>query len=236
MKGADMVRLGLVGGVALFALCAAAEEAPVLKGQKEKASYALGVDLGNRLKAQSMELDAALVSQGLKDALGGNKTLLNEEEVKLALSALQIELRTRALEAAKKLGEKNKQEGEKFLTENKTREGVVTLESGLQYKILKAADGDRPTADDTVVCHYRGMFVDGREFDSSYKRSQPTTFPLKRAIKGWTEALPLMPVGSRWQLFIPPALAYGDKGAPGGIGPDATLVFEVELVSITRKS
>jgi FKBP-type peptidyl-prolyl cis-trans isomerase len=231
-----MVRLGLVGGLALLAGCAAAQEKVVLKDQKDKSSYALGVDLGNKLKAQSVELDADLVSRGLKDALAGKKTLLNEEEIKLALSALEIELRTKAVEATKKVGEKNKQEGEKFLAENKTKEGVVTLESGLQYKILKAGEGKKPTADDTVVCHYRGTFIDGKEFDNSYKRNQPTTFPVKRAIKGWTQALQLMPVGSKWQIFIPPDLAYGEKGAPGGIGPNATLVFEVELVSITEKS
>jgi len=231
-----MVRLGVAAGLALLAGCAAAEEVPVLKDQKEKASYALGVDLGNKLKAQSMELDADLVSRGLKDALAGKKTILNEEEIKLALSALQIELRTKAVEAAKKLGEKNKQEGEAFLAENKTKEGVVTLASGLQYKILKAGDGKKPTADDTVGCHYRGTLIDGKEFDSSYKRNQPATFPLKRAIKGWSEALQLMPVGSKWQLFIPPELAYGEKGATSGIGPNATLIFEVELLSIKGKS
>jgi FKBP-type peptidyl-prolyl cis-trans isomerase len=231
-----MVRLGVAAGLALLAGCAVVQEKVVLKDQKDKSSYALGVDLGNKLKAQSVELDADLVSRGLKDALAGKKTLLNEEEIKLGLSALQIELRTKAVEAAKKLGEKNKQEGEKFLTENKTKEGVVTVASGLEYKILKAGKGKKPTADDTVVCHYRGTLIDGTEFDSSYKRNQPATFPLKRAIKGWSEALQLMPVGSKWQLFIPPELAYGEKGASGGIGPNATLIFEVELLSITGKS
>jgi len=135
----------------------------------------------------------------------------------------------------KELGEKNKKDGDAFLAENKGKEGVVALPSGLQYKILKAGDGEKPKSTDTVVCNYRGTLLNGKEFDSSYKRGQPATFPVSGVIKGWTEALQLMPVGSKWQLFIPPDLAYGDRGAGNDIAPGATLIFEVELLSIQPK-
>jgi len=226
----------MAAGLTLLAGMAASEEGAVLRTEKEKTSYALGVDMGNKLKSQSVEVDADLLLQGLKDALAGGKTLLTPEEVRGTLLALEKELRTKQLEAVRKVGEKNRQEGEAFLSANKTKEGVVTLESGLQYKILKAGDGKKPAADDTVVCHYRGTLIDGQEFDSSYKTNQPATFAVKRVIKGWNEALQLMPVGSKWQVFIPPNLGYGERGTPQRIGPNATLIFEVELISIKDKS
>ena len=151
--------------------------------------------------------------------------------------ALQADLRKKGEEKMLVQGEANKKEGDAFLAENKTKEGVVTLPSGLQYKILKEGTGPKPTATDTVVCNYKGTLLDNTEFDSSYKRGQPATFPVSGVIKGWTEALQLMPVGSKWQLFIPSDLAYGARGGPGGgIGPNATLVFEVELMSIQPKA
>jgi FKBP-type peptidyl-prolyl cis-trans isomerase FklB len=162
--------------------------------------------------------------------------LLTEEEARAAIMHLQAQLRQKQIEAMKLAGEKNQKAGEAFLAENKKKEGVVTLPSGLQYKILKAGEGKKPTAEDTVVCNYRGTLIDGTEFDSSYKRGEPATFPVRGVIKGWTEALQLMPVGSKWQLFIPPTLAYGERGAGAQIGPDATLIFEVELISIKEKS
>jgi FKBP-type peptidyl-prolyl cis-trans isomerase len=174
---------------------------------------------------------------GSEDALTGGKTLLTEEELKAVLAALRIELHTRQRQALKDLGEKNKRDAAAFLAENKTREGVVTLPSGLQYRVLQAGEGAKPTADDTVVCHYRGTLIDGKEFDSSLTRNRPATLPLKSVIKGWSEALQLMPVGSKWQLFIPPDLAYAERGAArGGIGPNATLIFDVELLSIKDKA
>jgi len=226
----------MAAGLTLLAGMAASEEGAVLRTEKEKTSYALGVDMGNKLKSQSVEVDADLLLQGLKDALAGGKTLLTPEEVRGTLLALEKELRTKQLEAVRKVGEKNRQEGEAFLSANKTKEGVVTLESGHQYKILKTGDGKKPAADDTVVCHYRGTLIDGQEFDSSYKTNQPATFAVKRVIKGWNEALQLMPVGSKWQVFIPPNLGYGERGTPQRIGPNATLIFEVELISIKDKS
>jgi FKBP-type peptidyl-prolyl cis-trans isomerase FklB len=230
-----MVALGIV----LVAAAAAAQDAPALKAPREKLSYALGMDLGNQLRKQSVDVDPATFAKGLSDALSGGKTLLTEEEARGLIAELQKDLKAKQAaaqaEKMKELSEKNKKEGEAFLDANKKKEGVVTLPSGLQYRILKAGEGKKPTIDDTVVCQYRGTLVDGTEFDSSYKRGQPTTFPVKGVIKGWTEALQLMPAGSKWELVIPPDLAYGERGAGNVIGPGATLIFEVELVSIQGK-
>jgi FKBP-type peptidyl-prolyl cis-trans isomerase FklB len=215
-------------GIGLLAAQLSAQEPAGLKTQKDRTSYALGMDLANSLKKQSIDVDPALFSQGLRDVLGSSKTLLTEEEVRTILAALQAEVRNN-------MTAKIKQDGAAFLAQNKAKDGVVTLPSGLQYKILKAGDGKKPGLDDTVVCHYKGTLIDGTEFDSSYKRNQPATFPVKGVIKGWTEALQLMPVGSQWQLVIPSDLAYGDRGAANVIPPYSTLVFEVELVSIQTK-
>jgi FKBP-type peptidyl-prolyl cis-trans isomerase FklB len=214
----------------------------VLKTPKDKASYALGMNvgkgLGANLRQQSVEVDQAILLRGMKDALAGGKTLLTDDEMKAALAQLQTEMRAKQEEKMKLAGETNKKVGEEFLAGNKAKDGVVTLPSGLQYKILTEGTGPKPTATDTVSCNYRGTLLDGKEFDSSYKRGQPASFPVSGVIKGWTEALQLMPVGSKWQLFIPAELAYGDRGADprSGIGPGATLVFEVELVSIQEKA
>src|SRR5450631_3026313 len=209
---------------------------PALKTRKEKFSYALGMNigsgLGTNLKKQSVEVDTNLVSQGLKDSMAGAKTRLTQEEAQAVLTEVQNEINKQRQEKAQEAGTKNKTEGEAYLAANKSKEGVVTLPSGLQYKILTAGTGPKPAASDTVVCNYRGTLVNGTEFDSSYKRGQPLTFPVGGVIKGWTEALQLMPVGSKWQLFIPPDMAYGDRGAGGDIGPGETLIFEVELISI----
>lgn len=206
------------------------------KTTKEKASYALGMNVGSSLQRQSVDIDPDVFEKGLKDAMSGGKTLLTEEEARAALMELQNDVRAKQEEKTKLALENNKKEGDAFLAANKTKEGVVTLPSGLQYKILKQGTGPKPTAGDTVECNYRGTLINGTEFDSSYKRGQPATFPVSGVIKGWTEALQLMPVGSKWQLFIPPNLAYGERGTPGGeIGPNATLIFEVELLSIQPK-
>jgi FKBP-type peptidyl-prolyl cis-trans isomerase len=231
-----ILTLTLAGPLFSFDEKTAAKDELILRDQKAKNSYAAGVQMGNKLKGPSMDLDAEIVSRGVKDALTGAKTLLTEAEMKAALEALRTDYRTKQQETVKQLAKENKKDGEAFLAGNKTKEGVVTLESGLQYKILKAGDGKKPTAADTVVCHYRGILIDGTEFDSSLARHRPGTFALKQVIKGWVEALELMPVGSKWQLFIPPSLAYGESGPLGAgrskIGPNATLIFEVELLSI----
>jgi FKBP-type peptidyl-prolyl cis-trans isomerase len=206
-----------------------------LKTQKDKFSYALGMNLGKNLHQQAVAVDPNILARGLKDALTGGKTLLTEDEARAALTAAQAEVRAKQQEKMQQAGDENKKEGETFLTANKAKDGVVTLPSGLQYKILTAGTGPKPAASDTVVCNYRGTLINGTEFDSSYKRGQPATFPVGGVIKGWTEALQLMPVGSKWQLFIPADLAYGDRGAGADIGPGATLIFEVELLSIQGK-
>jgi len=217
---------------------ATAAPAP-LATRKEKFSYALGMNigtnLGNTLKNQSVEVDWNLVSQGLKDSTGGGKTRLTEEEEKAVLTEVQNEVRKEQAEKAKQASDKNKSEGEAFLAANKSKDGVVALPSGLQYKILTAGTGPKPAASDSVVCNYRGTLIDGKEFDSSAKHGKPATFPVSGVIKGWTEALQLMPVGSKWQLFIPSSLAYGERGAGAEIGPNAALIFEVELLSIQEK-
>jgi FKBP-type peptidyl-prolyl cis-trans isomerase len=206
-----------------------------LKTQKDKVSYALGANLGMNLHKESVEVDPAIVLRGLKDALAAGKMLMTDDEARAALMQLQAEVRNKQQEKMKVAGEMNKKEGAEFLEANKTKEGVVTLPSGLQYKILTEGTGPKPAASDTVVCNYRGTLISGTEFDSSYKRGQPASFPVNGVIKGWTEALQLMPVGSKWQLFVPAELGYGDRGAGGEIGPGATLIFEVELLSIQGK-
>ena len=208
-----------------------------LKTQKEKASYAIGMNIGKNLKRDSVEIDTAVFYRALKDALTGNKLLLTDDEAKAALTTLQTEVRAKEEAKTKAAAVENKKTGDAFLTANKSKEGVVTLPSGLQYKILKAGTGPKPAAEDTVLCHYRGTLIDNTEFDSSYKRGEPLKIPVGGVIKGWTEAIQLMPVGSKWQLFIPSDLAYGERGAPGSpIGPNSTLVFEVELISIEPKA
>ncbi len=208
----------------------------VLKTQKDKISYAIGMNVGTNLRRDALDVDPTLLTRGLQDALAGSKPLLTEEEARTLLTQLQADMRKKQAEKAQQTGTANKTEGEAFLAANKTKEGVVTLPSGLQYKILKAGTGPKPTANDSVVCNYRGTLINGPEFDSSYKRGEPATFPVSGVIKGWTEALQLMPVGSKWQLFVPSNLAYGDRGAGPEIGPNATLIFEVELLSIPAKS
>jgi FKBP-type peptidyl-prolyl cis-trans isomerase FklB len=215
---------------------AAASESP-LKTEKEKVSYAIGMNIGENFHRQGIEVDPNLFMQGLKDASAGGKTLITDEEARAILTQYQGELRAKMEQKIKESAETNKKEGEEFLAANKSKEGVVTLPSGLEYKILKAGTGPKPSAADTVECNYRGTLLNGTEFDSTAKHGgEPSKFPVSGVIKGWTEALQLMPVGSKWQLFIPSNLAYGERGTPGGeIGPNSTLVFEVELISIQPK-
>jgi FKBP-type peptidyl-prolyl cis-trans isomerase len=207
----------------------------VLKTQKEKFSYAVGMKMGENFKKQAVPVDPSILARGVRDALAGGKTVLTDDEAQSAIMDVQKQMHDKQQAEAKAAGEANKKEGDSFLAANKGKEGVVTLPSGLQYKILKEGTGPKPTASDSVVCNYQGTFINGKEFDSSYKRGEPATFPVTGVIKGWTEALQLMPVGSKWQLFIPSDLAYGDAGRPG-IEPSSTLIFEVELMSIQDKS
>lgn len=213
-----------------------AEEKKALQSQKDRISYSIGVNVGNNLKMQSIDVDPDIIVQGIKDVLSGSQLLMTEKEVTDTLLALQKELMARQAEERKKAAEKNKLEGEKFLEENKKKEGVVALPSGLQYKIIKEGTGKTPKLTDKVVVNYKGTLINGKEFDSSYKRGEPSTFPVNAVIPGWTEALQLMKEGSIWQLFIPSNLAYGERGAGNVIGPNEVLIFEVELISVKEEN
>jgi FKBP-type peptidyl-prolyl cis-trans isomerase FklB len=212
-------------------------EIPGLPTQKDKTSYAIGVNLGKGLSHDSIEVDPNLILQGLKDGLAGGKTLMTDEQVQATIMQLEGQVREQATARRQQDAETNKKAGEAFLAANKSKPGVTTLPSGLQYKVLKEGTGPKPTLNDTVMCNYRGTSIDGKEFDSSAQHGGgPAKFPVKGIIKGWSEALQLMPVGSKWELYVPPDLAYGERGAGGVIGPNQTLIFEVELVSIVPSS
>lgn len=211
----------------------AADTQSALKDQKDKVSYSIGMNIGGSIKQQPFEVNPDLVAAGLKDVLKGNKPLLTEAEVEAVLKAFQQEMMAKQQVESLKKGAENQKIGETFLAANKKKEGVKTTASGLQYKVVKTGTGPVPKATDTVSTHYRGTFLDGKEFDSSYKRNEPATFPVNGVIKGWTEALQLMPVGSKWQLFIPSELAYGPSGRQG-IPPSSTLIFDIELLGIEK--
>lgn len=219
---------------------AATASAPLaLTTQKDKASYAIGMNIGKsvaaKFKSDSLDVNTAIFLRGMKDAMAGGKTLLTDDQAKAVLDTLQADM-TKNQEAKMAIaGDVNKAKGDAFLAANKAKDGVVTLPSGLQYKIVTPGTGPKPTLSDSVVCNYRGTLIDGTEFDASAKHGGPATFPVGQVIKGWTEALQLMPVGSKWQLYIPSDLAYGSRGAGGDIGPNSTLIFDIELLSIKGK-
>ena len=228
---------GLVAGFALAQQPAApgagAASGVELKDLKQKASYGYGYSMGRNLKAQGVDLDPELFARGLTDAFGGGPAALKDEEIQASLQAFARQLQAKQAGMAGKAAATNKVEGERFLAANKNKPGITTLPSGLQVKVLKQGDGPKPKATDTVTVHYEGKLIDGTVFDSSMKRGEPVSFPVKGVIPGWTEALQLMPVGSTWQLFIPSQLAYGENPRPGGpIGPNAVLTFEVQLIKI----
>jgi FKBP-type peptidyl-prolyl cis-trans isomerase FklB len=234
-KGKRMKSIWLViAGVLILASPVMGEENSVLKTQKEKSSYVVGVDVGRALKKAGVEIDPDIFARGVRDAIAGGKLLMTDEEIKETMNAFQREITARQTQARHRLAEKNKKEGEAFLAENSKKPGVVTLPSGLQYKVLRPGTGKKPQAQDIVKVHYRGTLIDGTEFDSSYRRGQPTSFQVNRVIPGWTEALQLMEEGAKWQIFIPSRLAYGERGAGKEIGPYATLIFEVELLAIEK--
>jgi FKBP-type peptidyl-prolyl cis-trans isomerase FklB len=201
------------------------EKSPQLKDQKEKVSYSVGLQIGFNLSRQKIDINPEILAAGIKDALAG-KPQLNPDQIKEVMTAFEKDMEQKQKEA----GEKNKTEGAKFLEENKKKEGVKTTASGLQYKVLKEGSGAQPKATDTVTVNYRGTLINGTEFDSSYKRGQPATFPVNGVIKGWTEALQLMKVGSKYQLFIPSNLAYGERAVSPDLSANSTLIFEVELL------
>ncbi len=198
-----------------------------LKDSKDKVSYSIGLNIGLNLKKQNVSINPDTLVLGLKDALAG-KPQMTDEQVKETMTAFEKEM----IDKQKAAGVKNGADGEKFLAENKKKEGVKTTASGLQYKVVKEGSGAQPKEKDTVMANYRGTLIDGTEFDSSYTRGQPATFPVSGVIKGWTEALQIMKVGSKYQLFIPANLAYGERAMGPDIGPNSTLIFEVELLDV----
>src|SRR5205823_257795 len=206
----------------------AQEQAPQLKDLKDKASYSIGMNIGMNFKKQNVELNPDALLAGVKDAMSGKKPALSETEAREVMNTWSKEL----ADKQKAMADKNADEGKKFLEENKKKEGVKTTASGLQYKVLKEGNGPQPKATDTVTVDYRGTLLNGSEFDSSYKRGQPATFPLNGVIKGWTEGLQLMKTGSKYQLFVPASLAYGERAVSPELGANATLIFEVELLEI----
>lgn len=217
---------------------AADPPATELKDLKSKVSYSIGLNIAKNMKSQGVEIDVDLLAKGMRDAFAG-KSDMTEEQIAETMQAFQQQLQAKmaadqkaAAEAAKGAGEKNKAEGAAFLAANKQKPDVKTTASGLQYKVLKSGNGKQPKATDTVTTHYAGRFLDGKEFDSSIKRGQPASFPVNGVIAGWTEALQLMHVGDKWELYVPYNLAYGEEGRPGGIPPSSLLIFEVELLDV----
>jgi FKBP-type peptidyl-prolyl cis-trans isomerase len=207
---------------------------PTIQDRKDKINYAFGMDLARDLKRQKNDLNVDLLMKALKDALADKPLLMTDDEVTATLKQLEAEQKQDYEHARMMIAQKNKTAGEAFFSENAKKEGVVTLPSGLQYKILKKGDGKTPILDDKVLCQYKATLLDGTEFDSTEKRGHAVTLPVKGIMAGWTQALQMMPVGSKWQLFIPPQLAYGEK-IVNGIGPNAMLIFELEVVSIEDK-
>ncbi len=195
---------------------------------QEKISYIIGRDMANNLQKQGIELESESFTKGLKEVLAGKPSTLSQAEIQEAMMALQQEMTQK--QGAK--GGENKAAGQAFLSENKNKEGVKTLPSGLEYQVIQEGSGKSPSGSDRVTTHYHGTLIDGTVFDSSYERGQPATFPVNGVIAGWTEALQLMKEGAKWRLFIPSELAYGSQGAGDAIGPDTTLIFDVELISV----
>jgi len=217
--------------LSLFGVAVLAQKKGTPKTQKEKVSYSLGMNIGKNMKMQGIEVDQEYLVKGMRDALSDAKAAMSEKDMETAMKAFQQEMQTKQIYA----DDKNKKDGEAFLAANKKKDGVITLASGLQYKVIKMGTGPKPTSLQIVTCNYRGTFIDGKEFDSSTRYGRPAEFPVNGVIKGWTEALQLMPVGSKWELYIPSDLAYGEKGSQPTIRPNSTLIFEIELLSISNK-
>ncbi len=221
-----LVKYALVASLSAFSISASA--VAKLDSDLQKLSYSMGVFFGQTVTRQNMDLDVPAFMQAVEDVLNDSDLKINMDEMQQILSAYQQKEQEERFAKASS----NKLEGEKFLAENKGRDGVVLLDSGLQYKVIKTGSGEKPKTSDTVVVHYRGTLLDGTEFDSSYSRGQPAELGVDRVIKGWQEALQLMPVGSKWQIAVPSELAYGTRGAGNAIGPNSTLLFDIELIAI----
>ncbi|MBI3897594.1 MAG: FKBP-type peptidyl-prolyl cis-trans isomerase [Gammaproteobacteria bacterium] len=219
----------VIGTVLLTVSVGAFAADPVkLPDDKAKSSYSFGYQMGENMKAGAKEIDPSAFARGIEDAMSGNKSALTPEEREAAMT----KYREQAMAKQKVAAEENKKRGDAYLADNKKKKGVKTLDSGLQYKVVKEGSGKSPKPTDTVSVHYRGTLINGTEFDSSYKRNEPATFPVNGVIKGWQEVLPLMKEGAKWEVAIPASLAYGERGAGGNIGPDETLLFEIELLKV----
>lgn len=219
--------LGLLAGSA-----SAADTKMTLKDDKDKVSYAIGLNIGKSMKQEGLDINPDALAAAMKDVFAGAKPQLTDEQVQTVMQDFQKKMMAKQMAAREEGLGKNKAEGEKFLADNKKKAGIKTTASGLQYKVITAGTGKTPKATDTVKTHYRGTLINGTEFDSSYKRGEPAEFPVNGVIKGWTEALQLMKEGAKWQLFIPSELAYGERGAGKDIGPNSTLIFDIELLSV----
>ncbi len=230
----NLIRLAALAAISLglYACDKGSSEKQTLDTTLQKASYSYGVDVASRLKQQGIDLDVNALNRGIADSYNGAELALDDEARIQAKTMFQAELRDSMAKKQAETAASNQAVGEAFLAENAKKEGVITTDSGLQYKILTTGDGEQPKDTDTVTTHYRGTLIDGREFDSSYKRDKPASFPVKGVIKGWTEALQLMHVGDKWQLFIPADLAYGETKRSELIEANSTLVFELELLGI----
>jgi FKBP-type peptidyl-prolyl cis-trans isomerase FklB len=232
MKSIYRLTSVLVATLGLYACNDKAINNQALETLQQKASYSFGVDVATRLKQQGVELDINALNRGIADAYNGSELAMSDEDRLQAKTSFQTELQEALITKQAAIAEENLAAGKAFLEENAKKPGVITTESGLQYKVLATGDGKQPKESDTVTTHYKGTLIDGREFDSSYKRDKPASFPVKGVIKGWTEALQLMHVGDKWQLFIPSELAYGESKRSELIQPNSTLVFEIELLAI----
>ena len=224
--------IGMIGLSIILPACQSTQHKTELKTLQDSVSYSIGMDIGRNLKGQMIDVNPDALAQALKDLNGDGKPMLTDAQARSAMMAFQTQMMATHAEKMKAAGEKNKKDGEVFLAENKKKEGVVTLPSGLQYKVLTIGNGKKPRATDKVTLNYRGVLIDGTEFDNSYKRGEPAVFPVNGIIKGLSEALQLMPVGSKWQIVIPADIAYGEQGAGAQIAPNAVLIFEIELMGI----
>jgi FKBP-type peptidyl-prolyl cis-trans isomerase FklB len=230
--------LAIVGSICLLLIASGCtspdqrSETRELKTLTDRVSYGIGLNIGRDFKEQHINVDPDLLAQGIRDAMAGREPLLTDEQMQQAMMEFQQEMMAAQEKRMTEQTTKNQQEGEAFLAENAKKEGVIVLPSGLQYRVLEEGTGKSPTAQSMVTVHYRGRLLDGTEFDSSYERGEPATFPVSGVIPGWTEALQLMRTGAKWELYIPANLAYGERGAGQVIGPNAVLLFEVELLEI----
>ena len=222
----------IVPALAALIVSGCAGKQPALRDQNDKLSYGIGVQMARTFEGQGVQANKELIVRGLADALSGKPLLISEADVRASMQWLQADIRRHQAVNAVAGSQERRSAGATFLEENAKKEGVVTRPSGLQYKVLRSGDGRKPTDADVVVCHYRGSTIDGAELDNTYSTGQPATLPVKGLLPGWREAIQLMPVGSKWQLFLPPQLAYGSRGSGRKIPPNTTLVIELELLSI----